>query len=135
MHSTDFKKASGPDIISFVVLKNICHELSWNIAKLFNRCPKYFPSCQLRFQETWLAFTPARNVLAYLLSPAHYFSQQGSSLSTFKESDVDEQYEVRYSCSKTDVPLTRRICETIHIWLHHEISQRPLTSCCMGVLI
>ena len=43
----DSSKASGPDCIPVVVLKNCEPELSYILAKLFNMCLKesYFPDC------------------------------------------------------------------------------------------
>ena len=43
----DSSKASGPDCIPVVVLKNCEPELSYILAKLFNNCLKesYFPDC------------------------------------------------------------------------------------------
>ena len=43
----DSSKASGPDCIPVVVLKNCEPELSYILAKLFNMCPKEscFPDC------------------------------------------------------------------------------------------
>ena len=43
----DSSKASGPDYIPMVVLKNREPELSYTLAKLFNMCLKesYFPDC------------------------------------------------------------------------------------------
>ena len=43
----DLSKASGPDCISVVVLKNCELELSYILAELFNKCLKkcYFPDC------------------------------------------------------------------------------------------
>ena len=43
----DLSKASGPDCISVVVLKNCEHELSYILAELFNKCLKEscFPDC------------------------------------------------------------------------------------------
>ena len=43
----DLSKASGPDCIPVVVLKNCEPELSYILAKLFNKCLKesYFPDC------------------------------------------------------------------------------------------
>ena len=43
----DLSKASGPDCIPVVVLKNCEPELSYILAELFNRCLKesYFPDC------------------------------------------------------------------------------------------
>ena len=45
--SLDFLKASGPDCISVVVLKNCEPELSYILAKLFSECLKesYFQNC------------------------------------------------------------------------------------------
>ena len=36
----DSSKASGPDCIPVVVLKNCEHEISYVLAKLFNKCLK-----------------------------------------------------------------------------------------------
>ena len=44
----DLSKASGPNCISVVVLKNSEPELSYIIAELFNNCLKY--SC---FRDCW----------------------------------------------------------------------------------
>ena len=43
----DLSKASGPDFIAVVVLKNCEPELSYIIAELFNKCLKEscFPDC------------------------------------------------------------------------------------------
>ena len=43
----DSSKASGPDCIPVVVLKNCGPELSYILAKLFNKCLKEscFPDC------------------------------------------------------------------------------------------
>ena len=43
----DFSKASGPDCIPVVVLKNCEPELSYILAELFNKCLKEscFPDC------------------------------------------------------------------------------------------
>ena len=43
----DSSKASGPDYIPVVVLKNCAPELSYILAKLFNECLKEscFPDC------------------------------------------------------------------------------------------
>ena len=43
----DLSKASGPDFIPVVVLKNCEPELSSILAELFNKCLKesYFPDC------------------------------------------------------------------------------------------
>ena len=43
----DLSKASGPDYISVVVLKNCEPELSYILAELFNKCMKEpcFPDC------------------------------------------------------------------------------------------
>ena len=43
----DSSKASGPDCIPVVVLKNCEPELSYILGKLFNNCLKesYFPDC------------------------------------------------------------------------------------------
>ena len=43
----DLSKASGPDCIPVVVLKNCEPELSYILAKLFNKCLKKscFPNC------------------------------------------------------------------------------------------
>ena len=43
----DLSKASGPDCISVVVLKNCEPELSYILAELFNKCLKEscFPDC------------------------------------------------------------------------------------------
>ena len=43
----DLTKASGPDCIPVVALKNCEHELSYILAELFNMCPKEscFPDC------------------------------------------------------------------------------------------
>ena len=43
----DLSKASGPDCIPVVVLKNCEPELSYILAELFNKCLKesYFPDC------------------------------------------------------------------------------------------
>ena len=43
----DSSKASGPDCIPVVVLKNFEPELSYILAELFNMCLKesYFPNC------------------------------------------------------------------------------------------
>ena len=43
----DFSKASGPDFIPVVVLKNSEPKLSYILAKLFNKCLKEscFPDC------------------------------------------------------------------------------------------
>ena len=43
----DFSKASGPDYIPVVVLKNYELELSYILAELFNKCLKEscFPDC------------------------------------------------------------------------------------------
>ena len=43
----DLSKASGPDFIALVVLKNCEPELSYIIAELFNKCLKEscFPDC------------------------------------------------------------------------------------------
>ena len=43
----DLSKASGPDCISVVVLKNYEPELSYILAELFNKCLKesFFPDC------------------------------------------------------------------------------------------
>ena len=43
----DLSKASGPDCIPVVVLKNCEHELSYILAELFNNCLKEscFPDC------------------------------------------------------------------------------------------
>ena len=43
----DLSKASGPDCIPVVVLKNCEPELSYILAELFNKCPKEscFPDC------------------------------------------------------------------------------------------
>ena len=43
----DLSKASGPDCIPVVVLKNCESELSYMLAELFNKCLKesYFPDC------------------------------------------------------------------------------------------
>ena len=43
----DLSKASGPDCISLVVLKNCESDLSYILAKLFNKCLKEscFPDC------------------------------------------------------------------------------------------
>ena len=43
----DFSKASGPDCIPVVVLKNCQPELSYMLAELFNKCLKEsrFPDC------------------------------------------------------------------------------------------
>ena len=43
----DLSKASGPDYISVVVLKNCEPELSYILAELFNKCLKEscFPDC------------------------------------------------------------------------------------------
>ena len=43
----DSSKASGPDCIPVVVLKNCEPELSYMLAKLFNMCLResYFPDC------------------------------------------------------------------------------------------
>ena len=45
--SLDLSKASGPDCIPVVVLKNCEPELSYILAELFNKCLKesYFPDC------------------------------------------------------------------------------------------
>ena len=44
----DLSKASGPDCIPVVVLKNCEPELSYILAELFNKCLKesYFPDCR-----------------------------------------------------------------------------------------
>ena len=44
----DLSKASGPDCIPVVVLKNCEPELSYILAELFNKCLKesLFPDCQ-----------------------------------------------------------------------------------------
>ena len=44
----DLSRASGPDCIPAVVLKNCESELSYNLAKLFNNCLK--ESC---FPDSW----------------------------------------------------------------------------------
>ena len=43
----DLSKASGPDCIPVMVLKNCEPELSFILAELFNMCPKLscFPDC------------------------------------------------------------------------------------------
>ena len=43
----DLSKASGPDCIPVMVLKNCEPELSYILAELFNKCLKefYFPDC------------------------------------------------------------------------------------------
>ena len=43
----DLSKASGPDCIPVVVLKNCEHELSYILAELFNKCLREscFPDC------------------------------------------------------------------------------------------
>ena len=43
----EFSKASGPDCIPVVILKNCEPELSYIIAELFNKCMKEscFPNC------------------------------------------------------------------------------------------
>ena len=45
--SLDLSKASGPECISVVVLKNCEPELSYILAELFNKCLKEsgFPDC------------------------------------------------------------------------------------------
>ena len=45
--SLDSSKASGPDCIPVLVLKNSEHELSYILAELFKMCLKepYFPDC------------------------------------------------------------------------------------------
>ena len=47
IRNLDSSKASGPDCISVVVLKNCEHELSYILAKLFNKFLKEscFPDC------------------------------------------------------------------------------------------
>ena len=47
IRNLDLSKASGPDCIPVVVLKNCEHELSYILAKLLNMCLKesYFPDC------------------------------------------------------------------------------------------
>ena len=44
----DLSKASGPDCIPVVVLKNCASELSYILAELFNKCLKesFFPDCR-----------------------------------------------------------------------------------------
>ena len=44
----DFSKASGPDCIPVVVLKNYEPELSYILAELFSKCLKEFTSCCLK---------------------------------------------------------------------------------------
>ena len=44
----DFSKASGPDCILVVVLKNCEPELSYILAELFNKCPK-----ECCFPDSW----------------------------------------------------------------------------------
>ena len=50
--NVDLSKASGPDCIPVVDLKNCDPELSYILAKLFNKCPK--ESC---FQDCWKVST------------------------------------------------------------------------------
>ena len=56
----DSSKASGPDCIPLVVLKNCEPELSYVLAKLFNRCLK--ESCFLDCWKVSLVVTVFKNV-------------------------------------------------------------------------
>ena len=56
----DLSKASGPDCISVVVLKNYEPEFSYIIAELFNKCLK--ESCFLDFWKVSLVVPVSKNV-------------------------------------------------------------------------
>ena len=56
----DSSKASGPDCIPVVVLKNCEHELSYILSKLFNKCLK--ESCFPDFWNVSLVFPVFKNV-------------------------------------------------------------------------